>query len=124
TRSPQIIGDACDRPGIGVFQRMFFPLSTSHSVGAATLSSMPLAAGPRNCGQFAAIEKPPSLNINRRRMVLTRSFLGGAEFGQHAEIFERRGVAFDFAASGDLFEQASHDFSGTGLGQRFGETNV
>src|SRR5947207_10935150 len=47
-----------------------------------------------------------------------------AQARQHAEILERRGVAPDFGASSDLFEQAPHDFSGTGLRQRLGETDV
>src|SRR5207249_6655029 len=47
-----------------------------------------------------------------------------AQARQHAEIIERRGVAPDFRASSDLFEQAPHDFSGTGLRQRLGETDV
>ena len=39
------------------------------------------------------------------------SFLGAAQAGQDAEIFERRGVAFDLGPGGDLFEQAAHDFA-------------
>jgi hypothetical protein len=38
-------------------------------------------------------------------------FFGCAQFGDDAEIFQRGGVAFDFAAGGDLLEKAAHDFS-------------
>jgi hypothetical protein len=52
------------------------------------------------------------------------SFVGLAEFGEDAEIFERGSIAFDFAAGGDLFEEAAHDFAGAGFGQGFGEADV
>ena len=42
---------------------------------------------------------------------MARLFLTITESGQNAEIFERRGVAFDFAAGGDLLEQPAHDFA-------------
>src|SRR2546426_5748301 len=49
-RSPHTIGDAWPRPGMGVCQRIFSPVSTFHVVGAGS-SDTPLACGPRNCGQ-------------------------------------------------------------------------
>ena len=55
-----------------------------------------------------------------RRALLLRA----AESGEHVEIFERRGVALDLRAGGDLLEQAAHDFPGTRLGQRLGEADV
>jgi hypothetical protein len=35
----------------------------------------------------------------------------------HAEVFERGGVAFDFAVGGEFTEQAAHDFSAAGFGE-------
>src|ERR1051326_8318460 len=47
-----------------------------------------------------------------------------AQPGEHAEILQRGGVAFDFCAGGDLLEQAAHDFSRARFGQRLGESNI
>src|SRR2546429_3112663 len=53
-----------------------------------------------------------------------KSLLTLRQFRQHAEIFERRRVAFDFGAGSNLLEQAAHDFSRTCLRQRFGKTDI
>ena len=50
--------------------------------------------------------------------------LRAAQAGEHVEVFQRRGVALDLCAGGNLLEQAAHDFSGARLGQRFGEADV
>src|SRR5689334_15300132 len=52
------------------------------------------------------------------------SFLGGTEFGEDIKIFKGGGVAFDFGAGRDLFQEAAHDFSRARFGKRFGETNI
>ena len=52
TRSPQTMGLECPRPGIGVFQRTPFADSTFQLAGVEKPSATPLAAGPRNDGQF------------------------------------------------------------------------
>ena len=52
----------------------------------------------------------------RTRKATTRlSFLVGAEFGQHAEIFQRGGVAFDIATGGNFLQQTAHDLSAAGF---------
>src|ERR1039458_6588670 len=64
-RSPQITGLECPRPGMAVFQRMFFPDSTFHSAGGEPVPT-PLPEGPRNCGQLpsaAAAAIASSANI-------------------------------------------------------------
>src|SRR5580658_663476 len=53
-RSPHTTGLECPKPGIAVFQRMFLPDSTFHSIGGAPAPT-PLADGPRNWGQFASV---------------------------------------------------------------------
>ena len=52
------------------------------------------------------------------------SFLGLAEAGNDAKIFQGGGVAFDLCAGGNLLEEAPHDFSAAGFRQGFGESNV
>jgi len=52
------------------------------------------------------------------------SFFHLRQPSQHVQVFESGGVTFDFGAGGDLFEEAAHDFSGAGLGQRFGKTDI
>jgi len=52
------------RPGIGVRQRMFVPVSIFHEVGRARLVSIPRAEGPRNCGQSA---RAPTREMERAR---------------------------------------------------------
>src|ERR1044072_7120327 len=54
TLFPQTTGLACDRPGIGVFQRTFCEVAASNLTGLAAPSVTPVAPGPRNCGQFCA----------------------------------------------------------------------
>src|SRR6185437_2382060 len=54
TLLPQTTGLACERPGIGVFQRTFSDFEASHFTGFAKPSATPVAPGPRNCGQFCA----------------------------------------------------------------------
>src|SRR6185436_11190881 len=51
---PQIIGLACDRPGMRVFQSTFCDFSMSQEVGGFVPSATPDAFGPRNDGQFCA----------------------------------------------------------------------
>jgi|ERR1700691_155039 hypothetical protein len=53
-RSPQTTGLEWPRPGIAVFQRMFLPDSTFHSMGGAPAPT-PLAEGPRNWGQLGSV---------------------------------------------------------------------
>jgi hypothetical protein len=53
-RSPQTTGLEWPRPGMAVFQRMFLPDSTFHSVGGAPTPT-PLAEGPRNWGQLRSL---------------------------------------------------------------------
>src|SRR5438876_9203024 len=59
-RFPHTMGLEWPRPGMGVFHRTFFPFSTSHAVGVAYPSAIPLALGPRKEGQFA-LARTPSL---------------------------------------------------------------
>src|SRR5262245_16909855 len=49
TLSPQTMGVDDPRPGMGVFQRMFF--DSLHSSGGVAAFERPLAYGPRHCGQ-------------------------------------------------------------------------
>jgi len=53
-RSPHTTGLEWPKPGIAVFQRMFLPDSTFHSVGGEPAPT-PLAEGPRNWGQFVSV---------------------------------------------------------------------
>ena len=46
------------------------------------------------------------------------------QLGDHAEVFQRGGVALDIAAGGQFTEQAAHDFAAAGFGQRVGEADV
>src|SRR5581483_1586944 len=55
-RSPQTIGEAWPRPGMGVCQRTFSPDPIFQVTGAGS-SETPLECGPRNWGQFA-VESP------------------------------------------------------------------
>src|SRR5687768_2886285 len=55
-RSPQMIGEECARPGMGVCQRTLFPLLTSQVVGAWAVESTPAACTPRYCGHSLAAE--------------------------------------------------------------------
>src|SRR6185436_2715048 len=48
-----MIGLACARPGIGVCQRTFSPVSKFQFRGVPSCEA-PLACGPRNCGQFTS----------------------------------------------------------------------
>src|ERR1035441_10369595 len=50
-RSPSPAGLNWPKPGMAVFQRMFFPDSTFHSDGGEPVP-IPLPEGPRNCGQL------------------------------------------------------------------------
>ncbi len=52
--SPQTTGLAFEMPGIGVFQRTFFPASTFHSLTAPWPSPLPAALAPRNAGHGMA----------------------------------------------------------------------
>src|SRR5260370_41948372 len=51
--SPQPLGLEWPRPGISVFQTMFFPDSPFHSMGGDPAPEPP-AEGPRNWGQFGS----------------------------------------------------------------------
>ena len=51
-------------------------------------------------------------------------FVRLAQLRQHVVIFERRRVLSFLAASGDVSEQAAHDFHAAGLRQRGGETDL
>src|SRR5688572_3765873 len=83
-RSPNKIGAACAKPGIGVCHRTFLPVSTFHSVGSGLLASTPEACGPRNCGQSAAARRIVvsviTTAVIRRRLVIAR-FPGRNETG-------------------------------------------
>ena len=58
------------------------------------------------------------------REIFVSFLIVGAEFGQHGEVFQSGGVAFDFVAGGDLFEEAAHDFAGAGFGKGVGKANL
>ena len=58
------------------------------------------------------------------REIFVSFLIGGAEFGQHGEVFQSGGVAFDFIAAGDLFEKPAHDFAGTGFGKSVGKADL
>src|SRR6185436_15118767 len=53
-RSPHTMGEECERPGIAMRQSTFLPAAMSHSLTVSKPSAIPLACGPRNCGQFAS----------------------------------------------------------------------
>ena len=56
-RSPQMIGVDPDSAGIGSFQRMFSVPAADHLVGRFFSVLIPLCAGPRQCGQFSALNE-------------------------------------------------------------------
>jgi hypothetical protein len=51
TRSPHTIGLETDRPSIGVFHKMFWPVGAFQVTGVGTPSATPEAFVPRNDGQ-------------------------------------------------------------------------
>jgi hypothetical protein len=53
-----MMGDECARPGIDVCQRMFSCFSIFQWIGVVAPASTPLASGPRNWGQSAAMAQP------------------------------------------------------------------
>src|SRR5690242_4434220 len=62
-RSPQTTGLECPNPGTADFHRTFLPPSF-HSVTGVPVP-MPLAAGPRNCGQLLSAAKAAAAQKSR-----------------------------------------------------------
>jgi hypothetical protein len=71
----------------------------------------PVDQNPRPLAKDARRTGHP-LRIFRR----TLTFFAFFQPGDHAEIFQRSGVAFHFAAAGEFAEQAAHDFSAASFG--------
>src|SRR5215213_10519666 len=68
------MGLACERPGMGVFQRSpDAAFSASHLTGAGRPSTTPEAFEPRNCGQFCA--RAPEAARHRQKMESVSRFI-------------------------------------------------
>ena len=59
------------------------------------------------------------LNVSACRLLVF-----GPQAGQHAVVFQRRGVADGLAAGGDVAQQPPHDLAAAGFRQRGGEVDV
>src|SRR5436189_574588 len=66
----------------------------------------------------------PWPTTNDERPTTDSSFFLLLQSGDHTEVLERGGIAFYFAAVGQLAQQAAHNFSATRLGKRIGKTDV
>ena len=71
----QTTGLACERPGMGVFQRTFCVFSNSQVMGGFVPSATPDAFGPRNEGQFCALAIIEMLRMDRETTERRRCFL-------------------------------------------------
>src|SRR5438876_7158326 len=76
TRSPQMTGDECARPGIGVFQRMFLLAGTSQETGGLRPSPRPVAPGPRKEGQLPSVAAAARSNISARMGIYSEGLDG------------------------------------------------
>jgi hypothetical protein len=79
-----MMGEECANPGIGVRQRTFWPFSIFQWIGVGALASTPLAAGPRNWGQLAAVAQPAQRRASKSSAVRVLLTAGRKQKTSHA----------------------------------------